>query len=333
MSTFAQTATSIRVPNMPSTGSDNLPIAAAPSRYQQWFAAAELQATARFPVRIRSMGFIAGQVLQPGSTVDIEIRMAHMASGLPSSTFANNLVTDNTLVFPRANVTLVANPAPGARIATFNFSTEFWWNGTSSVVVDLKVFGNGNGNQSYLYSCQSVIGAFGRTMRLFAPGTPSSQTTATVSQNGQGLLTEFDYVDGITVSYGTGCLGGGNQVPVAGTVGGLPIPPNPNWGYSISNAAALATTLLVVGGNNTNYAGTPLPIDLSVIGANGCFLRAEALVFFPSSTTAAGTGVVPIPIPGVVLRRRQLFAQWFVLDALAPNGVLSASQGLWTIFG
>lgn len=331
----AQTVTTITVPaNVTPTGSDAAPLATAPSRYQQWYSASDLGLTARVPVRIRAMAFLAAQVLQSGSDVDIEIRMAHMApQQAPSTNFANNIATDNTLVFPRARVNLVAMPAVGTRVVTFNFATQFLWNGSSSIVVDIKVYGNGNNNQPYLYPCQTVIGAFGQTTRMSAAGNPASLTTATLLQQGQGLITVFDAVDGAVVSFGTGCPGAGNRVPVAAATGGLPIPPNPNWGFEVSNAAALANALLVIGTNNRIWGTTPLPIDLGVIGATGCFLRVDALVFFGATTSAAGIGQVSIPLPGVTLRRRQLFAQWVIPDVAAPNGILSTSQGLWVVFG
>src|SRR4029453_14563286 len=149
---------------------------------------------------IRSLAFFAGIVLQTGSTVDIEIRMAHLPAGQsPSTTFDNNLTMDNPLVVPRGVRLLAPQPAPDTRVFTFTFAREFPWDGTSGIVIDLKVFGNGNGNQSYLYPCRTTISSPGQTMRLFATGNPAGLTRATVAQNGVGLVTEFDYQEGVTV--------------------------------------------------------------------------------------------------------------------------------------
>lgn len=331
----AQTLQTLRLPtgSFP-TGEDNLPLASSPVRYQQWYSSAEFLVTAGLPARINGMAFLAGNVLQPGGTVDIEIRMAHLPFGqLPSATFDSNLRVDNTLVVPRAVVTLVRQPPPGTRVFTFNFTREFTWDGSSGVVIDVKVFGNGNNNQSYLYPCRTTVSSPGKTMRLFAPGNPASLVRATLSQNGVGLVTEFDYLFGLTVPYGDGCPGANAAVPVAGTSGGAPIPPNPVWTQTLNNAAPLTPVVMTMGTSRWLFGTVPLPFDLGLFGFNGCFLLAEPLVFFPTSTSAAGVGSVPIPIPGVRLRPRSLFVQWFVLDTQAPNGSLAASQGLWHVFG
>ncbi|MEZ5964103.1 MAG: hypothetical protein R3F56_09685 [Planctomycetota bacterium] len=329
----AQTAQTARLPtgSFPA-GEDNLPLASSPVRYQQWWAGSELQATLQFPARIRAMAFLAGNVLQPGSSVDIEIRMAHFGTGLPSVTFDNNLQVDNTLVLPRGVVTLVAQPRADTRVVTFNFAREFIWDGSSGIVFDLKVFGNGNNNQAYLYPCRTTVSSPGKTMRLFAPGNPSSLQRATLSQNGIGLVTEFDYAYGITSPYGAGCPGANALVPVAGTTGGNPTPPNPNWTQTLSNAAAGTSAVLLLGTSRTRFGAVTLPFDLGIIGYSGCSLLAEPLVMLGTSTTLAGSASIPVPIPGVRLRPRSLFSQWFVLDTQAPNGALSGSQGLWHVF-
>ena len=330
----AQTLQTIRLPNAtPTSGESAIPLASSPSRYQQWYSANDLRLGARTPMRIRSLAFLASNVLQNGSTVDIEIRMAHLSpSQSPSSTFNNNLAIDNTLVVPRGVVALAMRPIAGARVFTFNFLREFAWNGSSGIVIDMKVFGNGNGNNSYLYPCQITTFAPGQTMRLFASGPPASLSQATTVQSGVGLLTEFDYVEGVTVSFGTGCPGS-MGVPIASTSGGLPIPPNAAWTQTLSNVAPIASTVLVVGTSQTAFGSIFLQYDLGQIGFNGCWLRVEPVLFFPATSSAGSFASVPMPVPGVTLRRRSMFTQWFVLDAGATNGVMAASQGLWHAFG
>jgi len=330
----AQTSQTLRLPtgSFPA-GEDNLPLASSPVRYQQWYSAAELLATARLPARIRGMAFLAGNVLQAGSFVDIEIRMAHLGSAqVPGVTFDNNLQADNTLVVPRGMVTLVAQPPAGSRVVTFNFAREFVWNGSSGIVVDLKVFANGNNSQPYLYPCRTTVSSPGKTMRLFAAGNPAQQQRATLSQNGIGLVTEFDFVYGLSVGYGTGCPGANALVPLAGTANGSPIPPNPAWTQTLSNAAPLTASTLLLGTSKTAYNGVPLPFDLGLFGFTGCFLLAEPLVMLTTTTSAAGFGSIVVPIPGITIRPRSLFTQWFVFDRGSPNGALAASQGLWHVF-
>jgi hypothetical protein len=328
-------AQTVTLPTPPFTPSEEaLPLATAPSRYQQWFSATDLAAAARLPIRIRRMAFLAGIVRQPGSTVDLEIRMAHLPFGqIPSTTFDNNLTRDNTVVVPRGVYSLALQPAPDTRVITFTFPREFAWDGTSGIVIDIKVYGNGNNNQSYLYPCRASFSSGGKLTRLYAVGNPANLTRATTLQTGAGLVTEFDYVDGASVSFGAGCPGAGGQVPVAGTSGGLPIPPNPGWTQTLNSVAPLAPTALVVGGSRTTFGGGALPFDLGLIGFPGCLLRVDPLVFFAATSSAGGVALVPMPLPGVTLRRRYIFVQWFVFDRLAPNGALAASQGMWHVFG
>lgn len=331
----AQTLQTFQLPTGSfAAGESAIPLASSPTRYQQWYSATDLQATVRLPARLHALAFLAGNVLQNGSTVDIEIRMAHLPPGqLPGAGFEANLARDNTLVFPRSVVTLALRPAPGARVFTFNFVRDFAWNGSSGIVIDLKVFGNGMGNQSYLYPCRTTVSSLSQTMRLFASGNPANLSTATTVQNGQGMVTEFDYLDGVSVSFGSGCQGTAGVVPVAGTSGGLPIPPNALWAQTLNGAVPQAPVVLVVGSSQTAYGTVPLPFDLGLIGFTGCFLRVEPLVYFPATATAAGVATVPMPLPGVTLRRRYMFVQWFVLDSGAPNGALAASQAMWHVFG
>lgn len=330
----AQTQTSRFPTGAFATGQDNLPLASSPTRYQQWFSSSELAIAIARPVRIRSLAFIAQRVLQQGSNVDIEIKMAHMTPGLlPVPRFDSNLMSNVITVVPRAVHNLVANPPPGTRAVTFPFAQEFVWDGVSSVVIDLKVFGNGNNNQSYIYECLTAVSALSKTMRLFAPGNPSTLQNATLSQNGIGLVTEFDYIDGVTVSYGAGCPGTGNVTPVAGTSGGLPVPPNPAWAQTISGGAPSVPAVWIAGGSRTMWGTVPLPVELTVLNAFACFLHTDVITMIPSNTTAAGVGILSVPIPGVTLRGKKFYSQWFLLDLGAPNGVLSGTQALWHIFG
>jgi hypothetical protein len=215
---------------------------------------------------------------------------------------------------------------------TFTLAREFLWDGASGIVIDIKVFGNGNNNQPYQYACRTTVSSPGKVMRLFAPGNPATLVRATLAQNGIGLVTEFDYGFGLTVSYGGGCPGANSQVPLAGTTGGSPVPPNPTWTQTLNNAAPLTPALLVMGVSRTLFGSVPLPFDLGIIGFNGCSLWAEPRILLPTSTSAGGAASVVVAIPGVRLRPRSLFTQWFVLDQQAPNGSLASSQGLWHVF-
>ena len=89
----------------------------------------------------------------------------------------------------------------------------------------------------------------------------------------------------------------------------------------------------IAGGSRTMWGTVPLPVELTVLNAFACFLHTDVITMIPSSTTAAGVGILSVPIPGVTLRGKKFYSQWFLLDLGAPNGVLSGTQALWHIFG
>jgi hypothetical protein len=313
----------------------NIPIAGQPMRYQQWFPASEWLSQARHPVRVRALAFRAGTILAPGTSVDVEVRIGLLPSTqLPSSTFSANLGPSARVVLPRTNVTLPPNPPNGQRLFTVNFPQDFVWDGQSSVIIDFKVFGNGNGNQAYLYHCQGTSLAINQTERLFAIGHPDVVQTATIRQNGVGLLTDFDFAEGTVVPFGTSCPGGGGVHPVATSTGGLPVPPNATFGFALDQATPSAPSILFLGDSKTSWNGAQLPIDLALIGAHGCSWQVSQLVMFPVFVNATGQAAVPLQLQaGLRITGLELFGQWFVLTTAAPNGFLASARPLWIVFG
>jgi hypothetical protein len=95
---------------------------------------------------------------------------------------------------------------------------------------------------------------------------------------------------------------------------------------------------LLIGDSRTSWAQIPLPIDLGLIGATNCSLLVSILVNVGTTTVGGGAGAgratLGMPIPPVpTLFGQPIYTQWLVFDPLAPNQMLSVTNGLWTIIG
>lgn len=333
--TWAQTNKTVLIPTQIGfVQTNNYPWAGPVMRYQQFYKAAEWIAAVKNPVRVNTVEFKAGSPGgQPGANVDFELSIAN-GPAFMSAQFDQNLATGKITV-PRQ--TLLLGSATGYPMKVV-LPGDFIWDGKSDVVVEVKIFGNGfPGGQSTTYQLESTATEFTRVARLYTIGNANA-VTATNIQNGFGITARFTYAEGVTTSFGFGCPGLGNFVPVAGTVGGLPLAGNQNWGHSLSNASPAKNAILVIGTSNTAWGPLPLPLDLALIGAGGCMLFTDPWIQLWGITTGGGAGggscVIPTPLPPVTdYVGMSLFSQFLVLDFAAPNGVLAGSQGLWTIFG
>ena len=83
----------------------------------------------------------------------------------------------------------------------------------------------------------------------------------------------------------------------------------------------------------TSFAGAPLPIDLSPIGATGCSILINHGLLLPGLTAGSGSGggsaSFHLPIPfDPTLRGLKLFFQAYVLDAAANSFGLTSTGGL-----
>lgn len=331
--------------------SNNLPMAGGSMRYQQWFAPNEFVSTIGRPVRVTQLQLFGGPPGgQAGAFVDIEVTMANGPTGGPSFQMDSNL-TNAAAAFPLAPVVVVprgtgpvagrhqlATAVDGAPVMTLPFQQAFVWDGSSGVVVDIKLFDNGknNGNQPYTYNLQYTFRGAGKTTRLYAFSTnPQNVTTAAFVGNGEGISMVFDYVDGITVPFGSGCAGAGGFVPFASTSGGVPFGGNAAWAHTLANANSQQNALLIFGSSTATWGALPLPLDLTIIGGFGCLLWTDVQAFVATATVGGGPGAgsvfLPTPVPPVTLSGIEIFTQWMIFDTGAPQSV-AMSQPLRHIF-
>lgn len=322
---------------LPVTQGNNYPFAGPIMRYQIWYAASEWVAVAKQPLRINEVQFKTITGGQAGKTVDLQVSMGICPVFGPTQIFDQNLGASPVLVVPRKTVTLPTSVA-GAYSLKLPFTSEFTWDGASAVTLEVRIFGNGNGNNAFNYDFQSTSASPGQMTRLYTVNDPNA-VTAVNYQTGWGLVTRFVGVDGVVVSFGTGCAGLGNFVPVASTTGGLPLAGNAGWTQVVTKTASGRPAAFVIGSSNTTWGTFSLPIDLTSITMPGCFLLVEPLVLLGTTTFGGGPGTggasVPLPLPPVTnYVGMAAYGQWLINDPGSPtNGKLAASQGLWFVFG
>ena len=201
--------------------SNNFPLAGPPLRYQQWIAPSEFEALIGREVRVQSLTLFGGSPGgQTGAQIDVEIIMGNGPEFQPTQLMDMNLTNSNApfatqpvVVVPRSNH-LLGSATPGGAVITFPFQNEFIWDGQSGVVVDIKMFDNGKGNLAYNYDFQYSPSAFFRQYRLWGLSSdPRTVQVASFFQASQGVTMQFNYADGVSVSFGQGCAGAGNIVP------------------------------------------------------------------------------------------------------------------------
>ena len=318
-------------PNVLANISVDRPFAGGIGRYQQWYSAGSLAGGFPEPVRINRMEFFAG--LAPTSQavqIDCEVWLGHGKLPGVTGAFDNNWDAPPTLVKPRAFVQLSAGTL-GQVVLTLPLTTEFTWDGARPLLLEVRIHGNTNNNQPFVYNFRGSATSIGVTSRVYAAGSVGAPNGAVLA--GVGMVTRFTARRGAMVPYGAGCPGEGGHVPV-GTAAPLPWP-GITWTHTLANASSQRLAILAIGDSRDS----PFPVDLAPLFGlppSNCLLRNNA-VFTPTAFTVgggAGAGVASLPIPlpattGYV--GASLFSQWVVFDPLAPTGFFAVSGGLWSI--
>ncbi len=318
-------------PNIPGSVNVSPPFPSGIGRYQQWYSAASLQGTILAPMRFELAEFFAGS---PPTTqqaqIDCEIFMAHgKASGVTGS-FSANYDSPPVLVKPRALVPLAAGTL-GQMVIALPFATRFTWDRQRPLLLEIRVYGNSLNNQPFTYNFRGSTTSLGTTSRVYAGGSPQA-TSGTVLQ-GVGLVTRFTARPGAVVPFGTGCAGEGGVVPT-GSIAQVPSP-GITWTHQLTGAASQRWAVWVIGDTNQS----PYPVDATELlgyGPSGCMLRTNPLHLEPLMTVGGGAGsgvaTLPVTLPGTGgYVGASVFTQWFVLDPLAPNGVLSTTAANWSV--
>lgn len=312
-------------------GNVDRPFAGGIGRYQQWYSAASLQGAIAEPMRFELAEFFAGSPpTSQAALIDCEILMSHGKFSGVTSAFDSNYDSPPMVVKPRALVPLNAGTL-NQMVLALPFSALFTWDRVRPLLLEIRIYGNNLGNQPFNYNFRGNTTAIGTTSRVYGAGSALA-TSGTVLQ-GVGMVTRFTARPGAVLPFGTGCVGEGGFTP-ASTVSPVPSP-GIVWTHQITGAASQRLALWVIG--DTNQA--PFPLDATELlgfGPSGCMLRTNPANIVALMTVGGGAGggiaTLPIQLPatgnyiGV-----SLFTQWFVLDPLALNGVLSATGAHWSI--
>jgi hypothetical protein len=267
------------------------------TRTQLVYAAPFAPNTVVLGVRFRSTTSILDRA---AFTADMEIRCSSgpLVPGALSSTFANNIGSDELLVLPQQTVNIPAMPANRGtgQMAEILFTTPFVFgtNGNTNLVIDVQVFGRS-------------AGALWSTDRAFA------STTGRAANHGIGC--------------GPGTI---NSTSTGGTyVAGSTV------NVTLASAPANSIALLAPTIDMKEFApGVPLPFDLSLIGMpQGCALLvnpAAGLIGVPIDAAGAASFSLPIPTG---FAQAGLGFQWLYLTPQTPSNPLgleiTASRTVW----
>jgi hypothetical protein len=129
--------------------------------------------------------------------------------------------------------------------------------------------------------------------------------------------------------YGTGCAGSRGVPTLIAQTNSLPRI-GQTFTTRTTNLPWTGPALMLVGLSDTNYSGTPLPADLSMLSAPGCFLRTSIDDVQPVQNvlgTALWSFVIP-PVPGA-----QFFLQTVPFDPAANPLNLTFSNGGRAVVG
>ncbi len=145
------------------------------------------------------------------------------------------------------------------------------------------------------------------------------------------LLTWDDVIFGSFTKFATGCAGS-NGTPLHDGAG------NPTVGNTIAmtveNAPFSKLAVLYVGASKTYWDRIPLPLHLSFLGANGCYLRVSPDLSFQTMTGRTGTGAVQLQVPNTThLVGLILHTQFVCVDPGANALGLTYSNGMTTEIG
>lgn len=126
-------------------------------------------------------------------------------------------------------------------------------------------------------------------------------------------------------AFGTGCDGVSIEA-----IGGDPFAGNIEFGFAATGAAPNMPAFLLIGFSNTQSGGIALPVDLSPIGATGCFLSVATQISQMTATDASGRAVLPLALPPSTSAGTEFFVQWVTTGANNPFG-LATTEGLSVI--
>ncbi|MFT7465422.1 MAG: hypothetical protein ACI9EF_003789, partial [Pseudohongiellaceae bacterium] len=119
-------------------------------------------------------------------------------------------------------------------------------------------------------------------------------------------------------AFGAGSDGAGAVEPEIWWSFGPPSPGNDDFAMRLTDAAPNAPAFLIIGASNTSWGPTPLPLNMTSVGAPNAVLNVSVDLLIPVTTDASGNASVALPLP-LGLQYGTYYCQWAVKDVGAPN--------------
>ena len=246
-------------------------------RYQTRCTVADLGGA---PNLVTGLGF-APCTSGPAHYATIEVVLDHIPPGQPfATTFASNLTANAVTVLKASNYTWHVTADAWNELG---LQTSFLYNGVDDVVVQITTSG------------AVAPAGFHRDVRerVYWVGTSGPPAATGWLDNAAGTI-EVSMLTGKTSSHGGGCPGS-NGTPTLGCSGSA-VAGN-TLSFDLTNGVPSGAAVFFAGFTNAR----PFPLELSSVGAPGCWMFTDATVPAPLSLDALGSGSFALAIPpGVV---------------------------------
>jgi hypothetical protein len=238
--------------------------------------------------------------------------------------------------------------------------TDTWeWNGTNWTQRTNNPFGDYGHSMVYDAARQKTVvleSLFGTPSTFEWDGTNwgTITTTTTPGAGSWGNFMAYDEGMGVTVyshggfvgtmlygtptpasyiGFGAGCPGTGGYLPRLRAQTPMQRP----WDNSVMNMTVTTSpggsqfVFLNLGTSDTVWSGTPLPLDMTSLGAPGCFVWASADIGSVSGSASGGAITFPITFPSGLVGASAFF-QAVVVDSINSLGLIT-SAGRRAIIG
>ena len=249
----------------------------------------------------------------------LEVRLGQLPGTDLGQSFSGNLNGD-VVVLSRRDTVLTFPSADGW--VELGLTRSFQPDGTRAVVVDVVVQGSVfAGAVAGTHRSTTLQHVFALNYAESNPGQPA------YGPLDAGAQLRFTLADGSFVVTGTACGPGVRPLPAITGTGSTAR----RQGFTVSAASLRPATaaLFLLGRSAARWNNVTLPLDLTTVGAPGCWLYTEVLLLLPLATDQGGAVSVPFTIPDdPALAGHQFFVQWAALDPAAnPLGLA------WTALG
>lgn len=177
-------------------------------------------------------------------------------------------------------------------------------------------------------------------LQVYAPGdtiTSTEPTTWTIASAGENYSNNLDAmwlkqlgsssvmeVDEIrmgstwnavtSLGYGTGCLGNVISKLNRPAIGST------DYEVHLEGAEPTESAFLSLGVSRSRWGFTTLPLDMTLLGAPGCYVLASREATVPTTTDSNGAALLRLPIPNIAsIVNRTIYAQWASIAPNSPN--------------